>query len=159
MAKLTERKIKSSTRQAGTGPEIACGCELPPAFTAVRAKVVVHGQRRDIGLGGWPMVSLDEARIRALYNRKIARVYRGDPTLPYPHGIEGWAPSPQSGGPVLPPPTPTPTPTAKPTFEKCAGRAHAAHKDTWRDQRIMPQTWRVCASSSSRPLVPCRWIR
>ena len=135
MAKLTERKIKSITRPGRYGDGHCLWLRVTPnGSRQFVQRLVVRGRRMDVGLGGWPMVSLDEARIRSLYNRKVARVYGGDPTLPYPHGIEGWAPAPQSGGPVPPPPTPTPTPTptAKPTFEECAGRAHAAHKDTWR---------------------------
>ena len=36
-------------------------------------RVTVHGRRRELGLGGYPLVSLDEARVRALVDRKLAR--------------------------------------------------------------------------------------
>ena len=39
---------------------------------------MVHGQRRDLGLGSFPLVSLREARERAFANRKTARE-GGDP--------------------------------------------------------------------------------
>src|SRR5262245_13484297 len=41
-------------------------------------RVVVHGRRRDIGLGGVSLVSLAEARDQALALRKVARA-GGDP--------------------------------------------------------------------------------
>lgn len=41
-------------------------------------RIVIHGKRRDMGLGGWPMVSLSEAREKAFANRKRARE-GGDP--------------------------------------------------------------------------------
>lgn len=37
------------------------------------ARVTVHGQRRDMGLGGYPTVSLKEAREKAAEARKLAR--------------------------------------------------------------------------------------
>ena len=36
-------------------------------------RIVIHGKRRDIGLGAFPLVSLAEARETAFANRKIAR--------------------------------------------------------------------------------------
>lgn len=36
-------------------------------------RIVIQGRRRDLGLGGYPKVSLAEARERALENRRIAR--------------------------------------------------------------------------------------
>ena len=41
-------------------------------------RLTVHGRRRDIGLGGFPIVSLAEARELAFNNRKLARA-GGDP--------------------------------------------------------------------------------
>ena len=41
-------------------------------------RIVIHGRRRDLGLGGFPLVSLREARDRAFANRKLARE-GGDP--------------------------------------------------------------------------------
>ena len=36
-------------------------------------RIMIHGRRRDLGLGGFPLVSLREARDRAFVNRKLAR--------------------------------------------------------------------------------------
>ena len=41
-------------------------------------RLVVRGRRREMGLGGFPLVSLDEARAKAFANRKLARA-GGDP--------------------------------------------------------------------------------
>ena len=36
-------------------------------------RLAVHGRRRELGLGSFPLVSLDEARGQALANRRLAR--------------------------------------------------------------------------------------
>ena len=41
-------------------------------------RIVIRGRRRDLGLGGFPLVSLREAREQAFANRKVARL-GGDP--------------------------------------------------------------------------------
>ena len=41
-------------------------------------RIVIRGKRTDLGLGGWPLVSLSAAREKAMENRRIARV-GGDP--------------------------------------------------------------------------------
>ena len=41
-------------------------------------RIVVRGKRVDLGLGGWPLVSLNEAREKAMENRRSARA-GGDP--------------------------------------------------------------------------------
>ena len=41
-------------------------------------RLVIHGRRRDLGLGAYPLVGLADARERAVENRRIARD-GGDP--------------------------------------------------------------------------------
>ena len=41
-------------------------------------RLFIHGRRRELGLGSFPLVSLDEARARAVDNRRLARA-GGDP--------------------------------------------------------------------------------
>ena len=41
-------------------------------------RLTINGRRRDIGLGGWPLVSLAQARDKAIDNRRLARS-GGDP--------------------------------------------------------------------------------
>jgi len=43
-------------------------------------RLTVRGKRRKLGLGGWPVVSLAEAREKALENRRLAK--RGGDPLP-----------------------------------------------------------------------------
>ena len=43
-------------------------------------RIVIRGKRTDLGIGGWPAVSLAEARETALANRKLARE-GGDPRV------------------------------------------------------------------------------
>ncbi len=41
-------------------------------------RLVIRGRRRELGLGGFPLVPLKEARTQALANRRLARA-GGDP--------------------------------------------------------------------------------
>ena len=41
-------------------------------------RLVIHGKRHDLGLGGYPLISVAEARAKAFDNRKLART-GGDP--------------------------------------------------------------------------------
>ena len=70
-------------------------------------RTVVQGRRCDIGLGGYPLVSLAEARAAALDNRKLARA-GGDPLA-------------LKRRPDIP------------TFEDAARTVIDVHKPTWRD--------------------------
>ena len=69
--------------------------------------IVIHGRRRDIGLGGFPPVTLAEARQQAFPNRKLARA-GGDPIALKRQG-------------------------EVPTFEEAAENMIALHAGNWRD--------------------------
>ena len=59
----------------------SCSCDGNGLYLLVRPtgsrswvqRLVIRGQRRDLGLGGFPLVSLKEARDQAFSNRKLAR--------------------------------------------------------------------------------------
>ena len=51
---------------------------LPTGARCWVQRLVIHGRRRELGLGGYPLVSLAEARVVAFANRKAARA-GGDP--------------------------------------------------------------------------------
>ena len=59
-------------------------------------RIVIRGRRRDLGLGGFPLVSLREAREQAFANRKVARAggdpvgekRRADPVLTFAEAAE-----------------------------------------------------------------------
>ena len=72
-------------------------------------RLTIHGKRRDIGLGGFPLVSLAEARDKAFQNRKFAR----------------------SGGDPL-----AKKRKAKlPTFEQAADKTFEANRARWRSEK------------------------
>ena len=73
-------------------------------------RLVVRGRRRELGLGSVALVSLAEAREKALANRKLAR-QGGDP-LAEKHRIEGI-----------------------PTFAEAASRVLEQKRDGWRGRR------------------------
>ena len=71
MAKLTATKIKAVPYKGRYGD--GDGLFLNVTATGTKSwvqRVMVHGRRRDIGLGGYPAVSLAEARQRCTDNRK-----------------------------------------------------------------------------------------
>ena len=78
-------------------------------------RVVVHGKRTDIGLGGLKLVSQAEAREEASRLRKIARA-GGDPLAER-----------RAAKRVIP------------TFEAAAKAVHAAHKESWKNPKHADQ--------------------
>ncbi|MBN8914506.1 MAG: tyrosine-type recombinase/integrase [Rhizobiales bacterium] len=78
-------------------------------------RIMVRGRRRDIGLGGAALVSLGEAREKALTYRKIARE-GGDPLLE----------KRKAQGTV-------------PTFAEAAEKVHAEHAPSWKNEKHAAQ--------------------
>src|SRR5688500_11223528 len=78
-------------------------------------RTVVHGRRRDIGLGGLSLVSLAEARERASTYRKIARE-GGDPLAERRRAIR-----------------------TIPTFATAVEQVHAEHKASWKNGKHTDQ--------------------
>lgn len=78
-------------------------------------RIVVQGKRRDIGLGGVALVSLGEAREKALAYRKQAR--------------EGGDPLAERRKPKV----------AVPTFAEAAEQVHTGHKAGWKNQKHAAQ--------------------
>ena len=77
-------------------------------------RVTINGTRRDIGLGGWPLTSLAEAREKAFINRKVARD-GGDPLADKRRG-------------------------KAPTFRKAAEATFEANRGRWRNDKTA-KTW------------------
>jgi len=73
-------------------------------------RLMIHGKRRDIGLGSASLVSLSEARERALEQRKIARA--GDDPIALKRRSTG----------IL-------------TFEEAARKVHDLSRPTWRNEK------------------------
>ena len=82
-------------------------------------RLFIHGRRRDIGLGSVELVSLEEARIKAFENRRIARIEKGDPT-------GGPTGGPAGGG----------RPNSKaPTFRQASKQVHKENLPHWRNDK------------------------
>ena len=74
-------------------------------------RTVVHGRRRDIGLGGLTLVSLAEAREKALTFRKLAR---------------------EGGDPIA---EKRKARSVVPTFAEAVEQVHAEHKAGWKNAK------------------------
>ena len=70
MAKLTNAKVKSLKKPGlHTDGQTLYLRVAPGGSKAWVQRVMINGKRHDIGLGGWPVVSLEKARRRAFENR------------------------------------------------------------------------------------------
>ena len=83
-------------------------------------RLVVQGRPRALGLGGYGLVSLAEARARALANRKVARG-GGDPKTPAVR----------------------PQPAGVPTFEEAAAQVVDIYSGAWRKGGKTASQWRA----------------
>jgi integrase len=73
-------------------------------------RLTIDGKRHDIGLGGWPFISLHEARDAAFNNRKLART-GGDPLAEKRR-------------------------SRTPTFREAARRTFEANRPRWRNAKV-----------------------
>ena len=93
-------------------------------------RLTVHGRRCDIGLGGFPLVSLAEARAAAFQNRKLARI-GGDPLAEKR--------------------------TARiPTFREAAEKTFEANRARWRSEKTA-KNWQLWPGMSCRCSGRCVW--
>ena len=88
---------------------------------------MIRGRRHDLGLGGWPLVSLLEARETAFENRKQAR--RGEDLLAAKQR------------------------EAAPTFEEAVEKVIALHQPTWKDGGRTADSWRACLKQYAMPKI------
>ncbi|MGE0628484.1 MAG: tyrosine-type recombinase/integrase [Hyphomicrobiaceae bacterium] len=92
-------------------------------------RIVIGGRRRDIGLGGYPAVSLAQARDEAATNRAIARK-GGDPVATRRKARE-----------------------VKPTFEVLAKQVHSARKAEWKTGGKHIDQWINTLSTYAFPII------
>ena len=79
MGQLTARRIQALSKPGLHGDGGTLFLHVAPGGSrSWIQRITIHGQRRDIGLGGWPLVTLAEARDAAFENRRLAR-RGGDP--------------------------------------------------------------------------------
>ena len=75
MGRLTAKRVESLKRPGRYG-DIVPTLYLVVTRSGSRnwvQRIMVDGQRRDLGLGGFPAVGLSEAREQALANRQLVR--------------------------------------------------------------------------------------
>ena len=109
MGRLNVAKVRSFAKPGryGDGPGSTLYLVIAPGGSkAWVQRLAINGKRHDIGLGGWPLTSLKEARERAFANRKLARD-GGDPLAVKRR-------------------------SAVPTFEQAAARTFEANRARWR---------------------------
>ena len=108
MGKLTAAGIKALSKPGlhGDGGTLYLNVAADGSKSWIQ-RLTVGGRRRDIGLGGWPLMSLAEAREKAFENRKLARA-GGDPLAEKRR-------------------------RRTPTFREAAERTFEAHKPRWRN--------------------------
>ena len=79
MGKLTVAKMRALSKPGMYGDGGTLYLRVSPGGSkSWIQRLAVHGRRRDIGLGGWPLTTLTEAREMAFENRRLAR-RGGDP--------------------------------------------------------------------------------
>ena len=77
--KLTVAKIRAHTKPGMYGDGGTLFLRVAPGGSkSWIQRLSIDGKRRDIGLGGWPLTTLSEAREAAFENRRLAR-RGGDP--------------------------------------------------------------------------------
>ena len=108
MGKLTVLKARSNLRPGRYGDGGTLFLVVAPGGSkAWVQRLTIDGRRCDIGLGGFPLVSLAEARDAAFQNRRIARA-GGDPLADRRKA-------------------------KVPTFREAARRTHEANQSRWRN--------------------------
>ena len=88
-------------------------------------RLTIDGRRHDIGLGGWPLVTLAEAREQAFDNRRLVR-HGGNPL-----GDKRKAKTP--------------------TFREASGRALEANRGRWRNRKTV-DNWRATMERYAYPV-------
>ena len=115
MGKLTAAKAKSLSKPGLHGDGGTLFLSIAPGGSkSWIQRITIDGKRRDIGLGGFPLVSLAEARDKAFENRKLARA-GGDPMA-----VKRRA--------------------KVPTFRQAAARTFEANRPRWRSAKV-EKTW------------------
>ncbi len=111
MGKLTAAKVKSISKPGRYGDGGTLFLYVAPGGSkSWIQRLTIGGRRRDLGLGGYPLVSLAEARDKAFDNRRLARS-GGDPLVLKRRALT-------------------------PTFRQAAVRTFEAKKPSWRSAKV-----------------------
>ena len=135
MTRPTEAKIKNTNKPGRHGLGHCLFLRVKPSGSkSFVQRMTINGKRHDLGLGPWPLVSLAEALEKAIRNRRVARIDKGDP---------------RGNSPAGPTPT-TPSPTT-PTFREMAKRTHDANLPRW-SQKHAENCWAVLENYAFRSM-------
>ena len=130
---LTYAKIKSLRKAGFYGDGGTLYLRVAPGGSKQWVqRLVIRGRRHDLGLGGWPLVSLQEARESAFENRKQAR--RGEDLLAARQR------------------------EVAPTFEEALEKVIALHQPTWKDGGRTANSWRACLKQYATPKIGRRRV-
>ena len=114
--KLTTAKIRNVSKPGLYGDGGTLYLRVTPTSKNWIQRLFVQGRQTDLGLGGWPLTSLIEAREKAFHNRKLARS-GGDPRVHKRQQVS-------------------------PTFSEALEKVLAIHEPTWKDGGRTAQSWR-----------------
>ena len=118
MGKLTAAKVKSITKPGlHTDGQTLYLRVAPGGSKAWVQRVMINGKRHDIGLGGWPVVSLEKARRRAFENR-VAISDGRDPLAEKRRA-------------------------KVPTFKEAAKRTYETLRPRWRSEKVAKNWWQI----------------
>ncbi|MDE0533337.1 MAG: integrase arm-type DNA-binding domain-containing protein [Albidovulum sp.] len=106
-------------------------------------RIVVRGRTREFGLGGYPLVTLAQAREKALANRRVAR-QGGDPA--------------ESPWQARPPPAAPAARSAAPTFDEAAVRFIALQTPGWKNGGKSAFQWQYSLDQYASPALGSKRI-
>ena len=121
MERMTTTRIKKETRPGiyRCDPTLYVRVYSETSKSFVQKLTLRKGRRIEIGLGGWPVVALDEAREIAFENRRAVRAGRNP----------------------LAEKRATERETVKPTFGVCASQWFEENRAAWKSDKTVVNTW------------------
>ena len=136
------------------------GLYLRVAATGARQwvqRIAIRGKTRELGLGGYPVVTLREARVQALANRRLARA-GGDPTeTPWPVQVADLTELLSRGqlktAPVPDEPDTNVPDTNVPTFAQAAETAIALKSSRWKNGGKSAAQWHASLRQYAFPTI------
>ena len=128
MGKLTDVKIRQLRLPGRYGDGM--GLYLNVAAGGSKSwvqRIVIDGRRRDLGLGGYPTITLAKAREQAIINRRMVS--------------EGQPPASKRRNGRRDVTASTTSDPATPTFREAAAAWHVQHSQKWRSEKTRLNWW------------------
>ncbi len=124
--RLTVARVRSLSKAGryAAGPTLYLNV-APGGTKSWIQRLTIDGRRRDLGLGGWPLVTLAEARDQAFENRRLVR---------------------QGGNPLG-----DKRKARAPTFKEASDRALEANRRRWRNAKTA-DNWRATMGKYAHPV-------